>query len=75
MTDREIVIPVKFWASLTPMEFSYVFIENGLNAELCTRLWRMMDWQGSPPRHLKVWIKKAELERMLKKIKPKRKKS
>jgi hypothetical protein len=75
MTDREIVIPPKFWATLTPLEFSNVFIDDGLNAELCVRLWHMMDRQDAPPRHLKVWIKKAELERMLKKIKPKRRKS
>jgi hypothetical protein len=70
MTAKPLIIPPQFWGTLTMAEAAELFSTGELNAELCARVWHMTDRQGPPPQGgVKVWVKKAELERMLKKWK------
>jgi hypothetical protein len=62
MTNHEpdIRIPPKFWQSLSALEFRGIVRRSGLDSDQCARLWKMMDYQGSPPIKLDVFIKQDD---------------
>jgi hypothetical protein len=73
MTDEpfDVEIPARFWRTVTMQEFVRLVHNGGyLNAEQCARLWRMEDFQGSPPKQIRAMVNEVEFDRFLKTVKP-----
>ena len=57
----------KFWTTFSVQEFSDFIDRDGvLNEEQCARLWRMMEYQGEPPKSLVVQVHGPSLNRLIK---------
>jgi hypothetical protein len=68
MKDDLSKVPVLFWQTMSPEEFSKFAIDQDgwLNAEQCARLWRMEDRQGEPPKRLQILLNRDEFIKKLK---------
>jgi hypothetical protein len=63
MDENGVKIPARFWKSVTQKEFTEVCENSELSAELCARLWRMLDRQDTPPDGLIVRLNAADVIR------------
>jgi hypothetical protein len=64
MSDREFLIPPRFFKSLTDEEAAQVVTTSRLTPELCARLWRMLDRQDEPPTSMTLYANSADIMRL-----------
>ena len=55
-SDPKIDIPAEFWQTVSREEVPGIFERDGLNADQCTRLWRLLDRRGRPPKFLRILV-------------------
>ena len=61
----ERAIPAAFW-DMPMEEFAEIAERGWLNRKQCRRLWRMQDRQDKPPHRLQVFLKRDDVEAMIK---------
>ncbi len=62
--DDQIEISARFWATVDTQQFRQIIERDGLDAEQCARLWRMLDRQDEPPPFLKIFVKREDVMRI-----------
>ena len=60
MKKSSVLIPPKFWGSVSDAEFVAIAQRGFLDREQAARLWRMCDYQGDPPERVEVRIAKEK---------------
>ena len=60
-SDREFLIPPRFFKTLTDEEAVQMVKTSRLTRELCARLWRMLDRQEEPPAEIMLYANTADM--------------